>query len=200
MNGEIPNGTRAETCTAGPESLLGLLLPMLLLSLFCLITALPPALRLLLPTCPHLPVMVSGPVQSLLQVFSSYQHNTLSPAPKFLNPMGFLLPWSCLHSSATSLLSHLLCVWGRTWPLSLLVVQPGEHWVLNIIISLGFFCAPKPWLLPDAGFFVEAVLSLCSSGLEQAYFCYHCSEIAGELIYQNWLIRWWPHTYTFLCI
>lgn len=49
MNGEIPNGTRAETCTAIPESLLGPLLPVLLLSLFGLITASPLALCLPLP-------------------------------------------------------------------------------------------------------------------------------------------------------
>ena len=94
MNGKIPNGTRAGTCTAGPESMLGPLLPVLLLSLFCLIAASPPALWLLLPTCTHLPVLVFEPVQSLLLVFSSYQHTTPTtpPAPKLLNLTGFLLP------------------------------------------------------------------------------------------------------------
>lgn len=55
--------------------------------------------------------------------------------------------------------------------------------------NLLVFPCPKAVAVTRCSFFEEAVISLCSSGLEQAHFRYYCLEITGELSYQNQLIH-----------
>lgn len=153
-------------------------------ALFSLSAASPPALWLLRPTCTHLPVLslsLYSHVASPL-VFSSYQHNTTTISPLLPKCSAFGAVF-CLDPASTA--QH---VTPLPSPLNLrqdlaMLLACCPAWASLSTRDNNFlgFCVPQCHGCYQMQNSEEAMLSLCSSGLEHFY--YHCLEVTRELIY-----------------
>jgi len=182
MDGEIPNGTRGGTCTAASESLLGPLLSVLLLLLSLLPShCLTPALWLLLPACTHLRVLVFGPVQSLILLFSLHQHSTTTcPCSQVAQPYG--LPSALILPPQLSRLTPLPSPLCLRQDMATLLAR-GPAWRALSTKDSNFLVSSMPQsrgCYQMQGFFEEAMLSLCNLELQQADFHYHCLDITTK--------------------
>lgn len=145
-------------------------------------------------TFPCAAVRVCTVTSAALLILPNAVPSPLPPAHRLFNSMGFLLPWACLCSSVTSLLIHILCVWGRMLLASPLVSCVWGVLSSKAVISLLFSDTQSC----DKQTFGGIVLGPHSSGMEQAKFYCHCQKITRELIYQRWIMHSYTHTHTYI--